>query len=127
MSLGIREFADRRLSACLYMLVTCRACELALVARLTSQAAHTGTLAGNKLVGCLSCHLGACHLAVYYLAVCHLAVAAWIFVSLLLVLLSCLSIAQLSVSLLLVTWLLVTWHSLLLRVTCQPVTLLFVT
>jgi len=29
LSLGIREFADRRLGACLYMLVTCQACELA--------------------------------------------------------------------------------------------------
>jgi len=29
LSLGIRDFADRRLGACLYMLVTCQACELA--------------------------------------------------------------------------------------------------
>jgi len=42
--------------------------------RLTSQAAHTGTVAGSKLVGCLAYHLSACHLAVYYLAVCYLAV-----------------------------------------------------
>jgi len=28
-SLGIREFADRRLGACLYKFVTCQACELA--------------------------------------------------------------------------------------------------
>jgi len=42
--------------------------------RWTSQAAHTGTVAGSKLVGCLACHLSACHLAVYYVAVCYLAV-----------------------------------------------------
>ena len=42
--------------------------------RWTSQAAHTGTVAGSKLVGCLAYYLSACHLAVYYLAVCYLAV-----------------------------------------------------
>ena len=64
LSLGIREFADRRLGACLYMLVTCKACELATyllaVCRFVVCPLHGHPEACCLSSGCLSWLISTC-------------------------------------------------------------------